>query len=230
MEFKIVLTGVTGRIGSEVLRQCLKDPSITSVIALSRRPLPDVVQDPKLDLIVMNDFDDYSEDVLAKLAGAVGCVWLFRSIAIQPKLELDYPKAFANAMLRTFAQTRNHFRYVHVSGAMVERDQNKSLWLGATLRKLKGQGEIQALGFANNASAGGRWETFIARPGGVVKGGTALGEAAAMLGGGFGWAIKSDELALALIETVKNGDEELTLRPLPLVTKGRKVKAKLVAQ
>jgi uncharacterized protein YbjT (DUF2867 family) len=75
MPFKLVLTGVTGRIGGEVLTQALRNPYITSIIALARRVLPDAHKSPKLELIVVNDFKSYPDDVIAKLSGADGCVW-----------------------------------------------------------------------------------------------------------------------------------------------------------
>jgi hypothetical protein len=52
-------------------------------------------------------------------------------------LELDYPRAFANAIIPTLVQRGKSFRYVHVSGAMVERDQNKTLWMKSSMRKTK---------------------------------------------------------------------------------------------
>jgi nucleoside-diphosphate-sugar epimerase len=77
MTFKIILSGVSGQIGSEVLQQCLDDSSVTSIVALARRPLP--LRDDRLELIVMDDFTQYSDDVLAKLSGADGCVWYCRT-------------------------------------------------------------------------------------------------------------------------------------------------------
>lgn len=73
---KFILTGCTGFIGNEVLPQCLRNTTITSVVALSRRKLPDSVSnDPKLKVIIMEDFKSYSELVLKELAGADECIW-----------------------------------------------------------------------------------------------------------------------------------------------------------
>jgi hypothetical protein len=54
-----------------------------------------------------------------------------------PALELEYPKAFAEAFILTMVNGRKRFRYLHVSGAMVERDQNRVLWLKSSVRKIK---------------------------------------------------------------------------------------------
>jgi uncharacterized protein YbjT (DUF2867 family) len=73
---KVILSGATGFIGSEALRQCLKSSSITSVVVLSRRNLEDsVTSNPKLKVIIMNDFTAYPETVLKELAGAEACIW-----------------------------------------------------------------------------------------------------------------------------------------------------------
>jgi uncharacterized protein YbjT (DUF2867 family) len=75
MGFKLVISGVTGRIGSQVLVQALRHPSVSSVIALSRRPLPELARHSGLEIVVLEDFTSYSDDVIAKLSGADGCIW-----------------------------------------------------------------------------------------------------------------------------------------------------------
>jgi nucleoside-diphosphate-sugar epimerase len=73
---KLIVTGVTGFVGHEVVRQCLANPSITSIVALSRRALPDVFsKDAKVENVIVDDFLSYSEEVLQKTVGAVGCIW-----------------------------------------------------------------------------------------------------------------------------------------------------------
>ncbi|KAI4187979.1 MAG: hypothetical protein L6R41_002444 [Letrouitia leprolyta] len=70
---KTILTGATGLIGSEVLNTAILHPSITSIIVLSRKQLP--IKDPKLTVIVQNDFLTYPDEVLGACAGAEACVW-----------------------------------------------------------------------------------------------------------------------------------------------------------
>jgi uncharacterized protein YbjT (DUF2867 family) len=74
---KVILTGCTGFIGNEVLNQCLARPDISSIIALSRRPLPSTPQftNPKLKVVILKDFTTYTDSVLEELKGAHGCVW-----------------------------------------------------------------------------------------------------------------------------------------------------------
>jgi hypothetical protein len=52
-------------------------------------------------------------------------------------LELQYPKAFADAIGPALAMDSKRFRYVHVTGATVERDQTKALWFKSGVRKIK---------------------------------------------------------------------------------------------
>jgi uncharacterized membrane protein len=75
MTFKLILSGVTGRIGSQVLHQALRNPSVSSVIALSRRPLPVIGAHKKVEVVLLEDFTQYSDGVLEKLSGADACIW-----------------------------------------------------------------------------------------------------------------------------------------------------------
>jgi uncharacterized protein YbjT (DUF2867 family) len=78
---KIVVTGATGLVGTEVIRQCLRIPQITSVIALARRPVSaprspgEDIDISKLKSLVLEDFTNYPSDVKAELADADGCIW-----------------------------------------------------------------------------------------------------------------------------------------------------------
>jgi uncharacterized protein YbjT (DUF2867 family) len=73
---KLILTGSTGFIGHEVLSQALAHPSITSIIALTRHPLPPpLTSNPKLQNVIVEDFLSYSPSVLEKIAGADACIW-----------------------------------------------------------------------------------------------------------------------------------------------------------
>jgi nucleoside-diphosphate-sugar epimerase len=72
---KVILLGSTGYIGKEVLDRCLETPDITSVIALSRRDIPGRAEDPKLTVLIMEDFKHYPESVLEQLKDANACIW-----------------------------------------------------------------------------------------------------------------------------------------------------------
>lgn len=73
---KIILTGTTGFVGGEVLRQCLLSPRITSIVALVRREMPDQ-SDAKLKQVIMKDDDflSYPTSLKKDIEGAEGCIW-----------------------------------------------------------------------------------------------------------------------------------------------------------
>ena len=71
---KVILTGCTGFIGNEVLKQCLQNPSITSVVVLARRAL-DIRDHPKLTVHIIDNFLSYPEPLLKDLEGAQACIW-----------------------------------------------------------------------------------------------------------------------------------------------------------
>jgi hypothetical protein len=79
--------------------------------------------------------------------------------------------------------------------------------------------------FAESTASAGLWQTYIARPGGVVKTGTIFGEAAALVGANSGWAIRSDELAIALIDMAVKGNREQLVDAQALLKKGRELKS-----
>lgn len=78
---KLVVTGASGYVATEVIRQSLNIPKITSVIAIARRAVaapsnPDSTADvSKLQSVVVSDYGSYPEDVMKQLAGADACIW-----------------------------------------------------------------------------------------------------------------------------------------------------------
>lgn len=74
---KLVVAGSTGFVGTEVVRQALSNPKITSVLALARRttPVPANADASKLQSVVCEDFENYSDAVKSQLSGADACVW-----------------------------------------------------------------------------------------------------------------------------------------------------------
>jgi len=81
---KLIITGATGFVATEVLRQALLLPSITSVVAVARKPVTAPVGTPstnasKLKSVVVEDYGTYPEDVKKELAGADACIWYVES-------------------------------------------------------------------------------------------------------------------------------------------------------
>jgi uncharacterized protein YbjT (DUF2867 family) len=77
---KLIVTGATGLIGSEIVRQGLQLKSVTSVVAVSRTPIDvhEGIDSSKLKNVFVKDYGDYLEHVKAEFAGAGACIWCVR--------------------------------------------------------------------------------------------------------------------------------------------------------
>lgn len=73
---KIVLTGSTGFIGSEVLQQCIQSQDIDSIVVLTRRPLSTAANSPKVNNIIIEDFESYHTQTTDAVSNADACIWL----------------------------------------------------------------------------------------------------------------------------------------------------------
>lgn len=149
---KIILAGVTGYIGTEVLSQCLANPGITSIVALSRRKVD--ISNSKLYVYIMKDEDYlcYSDAALIeRLKGARAFIW---ALGLRPsqasnddhsrRVSVDYMVAAASAFQNAFVSgphfspaSGDRFRFVYFSGGGVERDQQKTLWFMGNFRRLR---------------------------------------------------------------------------------------------
>lgn len=73
---KVIVTGATGVVGREVVQQCLADPRITKLVILTRRAVSmDIESHPKADVVMLQDFSRYSDDLISRLDGASACLW-----------------------------------------------------------------------------------------------------------------------------------------------------------
>ena len=135
---KVILSGATGFIGSNILNRLLETSSITSIIVLSRRELE--VSNPKVETIIIKDFNHYDEKTLARLEGAEAVLWYLGSASSGRDVHYGYSmaaaKAFERYLLPKLGQDKK-LRFVYGSGAIVERDQEKPLWFMGDLRKIR---------------------------------------------------------------------------------------------
>ena len=80
---KLIVTGATGFVGTEVIRQSLARDDITTVVAVARKPVtaPDGVGADKLRSVVIPDYPpsavDYPDEARREFAGANGCIWYY---------------------------------------------------------------------------------------------------------------------------------------------------------
>ncbi|KAF1950563.1 putative nucleoside-diphosphate-sugar epimerase [Byssothecium circinans] len=129
---KIILSGSTGLVGREVIRQALLNPRVTSVIALTRRPIDvasiaagisraekEAIQSDskqinveKVQSVVLQDFMDYPDNVRRELGDADACIW---ALALTPLRSRQYPwdevvrvtKGYCIAGMEAIAEARS---------------------------------------------------------------------------------------------------------------------------
>ncbi|CZR55214.1 related to nucleoside-diphosphate-sugar epimerase [Phialocephala subalpina] len=201
---KVILSGSTGFIGGEVLNQALVHPKITSLVCITRKPLPEAVEsNPKVKVIILKDFTSYPPDILSQLGGAECCIWALGSPAHKNpnledcrKTEIRYTHAaaevFAKSITPSLKGEGKSFRFVYLSGKMAERDTDKKLWFLHDTRTIKGEVENGLLAIQEKEPS---FEVSIMRPGGVLAKDTLVPNILV----GVTMSIKVDELAAAMI-------------------------------
>ncbi|KAK4693767.1 hypothetical protein P7C71_g3691, partial [Lecanoromycetidae sp. Uapishka_2] len=226
---KVILTGSSGFIGAEILSQCLSHPSITSIIALSRRELP--ISDPKLKTIILSDFTSYPASLLSQLGDAEACIYALGTVSLYTpdlsrRVNMDYTLAAANAFAASLApqikESRSqNFRLVYCSGYLTERDQERSLWLVGEDRRMRGLLEVRLEELGVKQAESG-FEILIARPAFVF----AKGSWFRSMAGAVVQTIAVDELAAAMIGIALEGSKNQVCQNGELVSKGRELSRK----
>ncbi|KAH7171333.1 hypothetical protein EDB81DRAFT_196093 [Dactylonectria macrodidyma] len=120
----VILTGATGLVGSAALEAMIKTNDITKISILSRRPvqMAEDAKDPRISVILQNDFNKYDPEVLSQLQGAQGCVWALGISQTKVdadayvKITKDYAVEAARAFAGLSASETEPFRFVYVSG------------------------------------------------------------------------------------------------------------------
>ncbi|KAI6785540.1 uncharacterized protein J7T54_007183 [Emericellopsis cladophorae] len=119
----LILTGATGLVGSAALDAMLHTPTISKITILSRRPIPfaQEASDPRVNVILHQNFNQYDPSLLEQLQGANGCVW---ALGISQNLVsaedyVEITKDYALSAARVFEDIKaseGKFRMVYVSG------------------------------------------------------------------------------------------------------------------
>ena len=110
---KVILFGSTGMVGQGVLRECLRDPDVTQVLAVVRSTTGQ--QHPKLREIVHKDFTDFAT---LRLDGDA-CLWCL-GVSSAGMNEADYTRIthdFTIAAANVLARPTMTFIFVSGSGA-----------------------------------------------------------------------------------------------------------------
>jgi uncharacterized protein YbjT (DUF2867 family) len=152
---RVLVFGATGLAGSAALRVCLRDPAITHVTAVVRRPVPQ--SDPKLRVILCQDFTTLAgaEDAFDDVDACLFCLGVSVSDvdgeATYRKVTFDTALAAARLLMAKSPQATFHF----LSGRSTNA-QSRMMW-----SRVKGETELalQQLGLHG---------VMCWRPGGIV--------------------------------------------------------------
>lgn len=73
----LILTGATGHVGCTVLDAMIKAKDVSKITILSRRPVQaaEDANNPRINVIVHEDFMKYDDALLEQLREADGVVW-----------------------------------------------------------------------------------------------------------------------------------------------------------
>ncbi|KAG4438935.1 hypothetical protein IFR05_005561 [Cadophora sp. M221] len=227
---KIILTGSTGMIGTEVLTQCINNRSLTEIVILSRRTLPPTHPTSlKTKTIIISDFLSYPPQILNELSGAEACIWAlggipsrFPDLATARKVNIDYPLAAAKAFVETLAPglgPGKKFRFLYVSGHAVDRDLSKQHRFFNDAIHMKGEIENKLVQLeADNAD---KLTVYLPRPGSVIPPNNKLVTVLVKLTTSFYPAMKGEEFAAAMIDIALRGAKEQALSHDVLQKRGR---------
>ena len=131
---KVVLFGASGMIGQGVLRECLLDPEVESVVAIVSSATGQ--SHPKLREVVHRDFTDFS-GLESDLSGQDACFFCLGVSSVGMK-EADYRRVtydFTMAAARLLARLNSGMTFVFVSGAGTDSsERGRSTWA-----RVKGQ-------------------------------------------------------------------------------------------
>ncbi|KAJ6507904.1 putative nucleoside-diphosphate-sugar epimerase [Mycena vitilis] len=223
---KLIVAGATGYVAQEVIRQSLRMPQVTSVVALARKPVvaPDGEGASKLKSVVIKDYDNYSDEVKKEFAGADACIW---TVAITPSKSKSFPFDEVTRICQTStlvglkamhdAGLDKPFRFIYMSGTAAERDQTKKPSWMPEYSLMRGETENQVLAFA----AEHKLEACVAKPG-IITRSIASWVFASGLKLVMGVpSVSVAEVAAAMLQQAANGFEKEPLQSDDLVRIGR---------
>ncbi len=152
----VIIFGATGMVGQGILRECLLDPDVRSVLCVGRNPTG--TQHPKLRDLVRPNLLDYS-DIESQLTGFDACFFTLGvssvGMAEDAYRRITYDVTLAAA--RTLARLNPKMTFIYVSGAGTDSTgQGRIMWA-----RVKGKTENDVLTLPFKAA-------YIFRPAGVI--------------------------------------------------------------
>lgn len=153
---RVLLFGATGMVGQGVLRECLLDPDVESVLSVGRSATGQ--QHVKLRELVHRDFLDFSP-IESELAGFDACFFCLgvSSAGMKEEVYRRITYDFTMAAARTLARLNPNMTFVYVSGMGTDSsERGRTMWA-----RVKGQTENALLRMPFQAA-------YMFRPGVIV--------------------------------------------------------------
>ena len=152
----VLLFGATGMVGQGVLRECLLDPGVQSVLSIGRSATGQ--RHPRLRELIHRDFLDFSP-IENDLAGFDACFFCL-GVSSAGMKEEDYRRItydFTMAAARTLARINPNMTFIYVSGMGTDSsERGRPMWA-----RVKGKTENDLLGLPFKAA-------YMFRPGLIV--------------------------------------------------------------
>ena len=137
---KVILFGASGMVGLGVLRECLLDPAVESVLVVGRSPLGQ--SHPKLQELIRRDVGDLT-DAADQLRGYDACFYCL-GVSSAGMSESDYRRVTYDLTLaaaQTLAPLNPAMTFIYVSGTGTDgTEQGRVMWArvkGATENALR---------------------------------------------------------------------------------------------
>ena len=215
---KVIVFGATGMVGQAVVRQCLLEDRVTSVLIVGRSSAG--VSDPKVEELIHGDFLDFSP-VATELTGYDACFFCL-GVSAAGMSEPAYRRVtyfMTMAAARELAERNAKMRFLYISGAGTDSTEHgRTMWA-----RIKGETENAVLSLP--------FEGYALRPGyiqprhGVQSRNKLYRNIYRVTGRLYPalarvapkYFIASDELALAMINIAANGSEKRILESSDLV-------------
>ncbi len=125
---RVILFGATGMVGQGVLRECLLDSRVESVLSIGRRASG--TQHEKFEEIVQADLFDYSR-IRDRLTGLDACFFCMGVSSVGMK-EPEYERVTYGTTLaaaETLAPLNPQMTFIYVSGAGTDSSEHgRSMW------------------------------------------------------------------------------------------------------
>jgi uncharacterized protein YbjT (DUF2867 family) len=125
---KVILFGGTGMVGQGVLRECLLDPGVTSVLSIARSQTGS--EDPKLSVAVHSNFLDFSA-LEPQLSGFDACFFCL-GVTSAGMTEQDYTRVtygYTLAAAETLARLNPQMTFVYVSAIGADSsERGRMMW------------------------------------------------------------------------------------------------------